>query len=253
MGTPRRQKPILSVLKNPDHFQPPATQQMPMEANPGNVPVSLNDSITRRTSQFQKNNAPYSSMSNKLIRRSLIGKQNQNILDGTYEVSKEDPLEESSSGRTPSRSSLNLCDDEKLEELKCKFDDLHPQETQTPEVEKTTTNFCTLPRRPKSGLCSFHTITFEKGKGKKSLGFTIVGGRDSPRGALGIFIKSILPTGQAAEDGRLRAGDEVLAVNGHACHDLSHEEALKLFKSFKTGEIVLQICRRIKIKMETES
>lgn len=67
-------------------------------------------------------------------------------------------------------------------------------------------NFCTLPRRPKSTVCSFHTIIYEKGPGKKSLGFTIVGGKDSPKGALGIFIKSILENGQASEDGRLRAG-----------------------------------------------
>ncbi|KAJ8923741.1 hypothetical protein NQ315_010322 [Exocentrus adspersus] len=117
----------------------------------------------------------------------------------------------------------------------------------------TTTNFCTLPRRPCSNICSFHTVTLEKGAGKKSLGFTIVGGRDSPKGALGIFVKTIMVNGQAAEDGRLRAGDEILAVNGQVCHDISHADAVLLFKNIKSGSITLHICRRKKTKTSSRA
>lgn len=143
----------------------------------------------------------------------------------------------------------NLCDDDKLK-LKSqeKLCDVTIESTRPSEnLSKmpATSNFCTLPRRTKtSSQCTFLTVAFEKGPGKKSLGFTIVGGADSPRGALGIFIKSIMPNGQAIECGQLRAGDEILAVNGQVCHDLTHQDAVRMFKSVRSGEVVLNICRR---------
>lgn len=112
--------------------------------------------------------------------------------------------------------------------------------------DSNLSNFCTLPRRPRSTICTFHTIVLEKGYGKKALGFSIVGGRDSPKGALGIFVKTILENGQAAEDGKLKAGDEILAVNGQVCCDLSHANAVLMFKSIKSGRITMHICRRTK-------
>jgi len=144
----------------------------------------------------------------------------------------------------------NLCDDDKIK-LKSSQSKEKLCEAVISTLDddcmkaKTTTNFCTLPRRPKTGShCTFHTVAFEKGPGKKSLGFTIVGGADSPRGALGIFIKSIMPNGQAIESGQLQAGDEILAVNGQVCHDRTHQDAVRMFKSVRSGEIVLNICRR---------
>ncbi|KYQ55102.1 hypothetical protein ALC60_06105 [Trachymyrmex zeteki] len=50
---------------------------------------------------------------------------------------------------------------------------------------QSVSKFCTLPRRPRNTVSTFLTVLFEKGAGKKSLGFTIVGGRDSPKGSIG--------------------------------------------------------------------
>lgn len=106
-------------------------------------------------------------------------------------------------------------------------------------------NFNSLPRRrTKAPDCTFHVVHFEKGPGKKSLGFTIVGGSDTSRGSMGIFVKSILPNGQAIDNEHLQTCDEILAVNGQSFQHLTHCEAVKFFKDIKCGSVVLNICRR---------
>jgi hypothetical protein len=48
-------------------------------------------------------------------------------------------------------------------------------------------------------------VVFMKGPGHKSLGFTVVGGKDSNKGSIGIYVKSIFPNGQAF--GLLKEGE----------------------------------------------
>ncbi|KAH8039756.1 hypothetical protein HPB51_008688 [Rhipicephalus microplus] len=114
---------------------------------------------------------------------------------------------------------------------------------------------CTLPRRPRhrdngsvgsassvSSNSELLTVTFVKGPGRGALGFSVVGGRDSPRGALGIYVRRIFAGGQA--EGLLREGDQLLSLNGEPFEGLSHAEAIAAFKRVRQGELVLRVARR---------
>ncbi|KTG39848.1 hypothetical protein cypCar_00036859 [Cyprinus carpio] len=77
-------------------------------------------------------------------------------------------------------------------------------------------------------------------RGPDGLGFSIVGGFGSPHGDLPIYVKTVFSKGAAAEDGRLKRGDQIIAVNGQSLEGVTHEEAVCILKKTK-GAVTLTV------------
>jgi C-terminal processing protease CtpA/Prc len=90
-----------------------------------------------------------------------------------------------------------------------------PQPPASPEAD----TYCTGTLR---------TIVLERGVG--GLGFSIVGGRGSPHGNLPIYVKTVFGEGAAAVDGRLKRGDQIVAVNRRSLENMAHDEAVLVLK-----------------------
>ncbi|XP_043370263.1 multiple PDZ domain protein isoform X15 [Dermochelys coriacea] len=88
------------------------------------------------------------------------------------------------------------------------------------------------------GPPQYKTITLDRGQ--DGLGFSIVGGYGSPHGDLPIYVKTVFAKGAAAEDGRLKRGDQIIAVNGQSLEGVTHEEAVALLKKTK-GTVTLTV------------
>ncbi|XP_056016214.1 afadin-like isoform X4 [Ostrea edulis] len=88
-----------------------------------------------------------------------------------------------------------------------------------------------LPKEPEIA-----TVTFSKVKG--SMGLSIVEATPKSEGqkVSGIYIKSVVPGGAAALDGRLQAGDQLLEVDGKGLVGLSQDKAAELMT--RTGQTV---------------
>ncbi|XP_047221937.1 multiple PDZ domain protein isoform X3 [Girardinichthys multiradiatus] len=84
----------------------------------------------------------------------------------------------------------------------------------------------------------YKTVTLERGL--LGLGFSIVGGFGSPHGDLPIYVKSIFSKGAAVEDGRLKSGDQIIAVNGHCLEGVTHAKAVEILKKAK-GTVILTV------------
>ncbi|XP_056132002.1 inaD-like protein [Lampris incognitus] len=77
-------------------------------------------------------------------------------------------------------------------------------------------------------------------KGSEGLGFSIVGGFGSPHGDLPIYVKTVFSKGAAAVDGRLKRGDQILAVNGESLEGATHDQAVAILKKQK-GTVTLDV------------
>ncbi|KAK2158901.1 hypothetical protein LSH36_162g08045 [Paralvinella palmiformis] len=85
------------------------------------------------------------------------------------------------------------------------------------------------------------------------LGFNIKGGKDAPylEEDDGIFVTKIRPEGTAAEDGRLKEGDKIMEINGYSLLNVTHNEAVNLFRN--SGNVVnLKVIPGVEDKIKAE-
>ncbi|XP_065118254.1 par-3 family cell polarity regulator alpha, b isoform X2 [Paramisgurnus dabryanus] len=81
-------------------------------------------------------------------------------------------------------------------------------------------------------------------KGPEGLGFSITS-RDVPLGGSApIYVKNILPRGAAIQDGRLKAGDRLLEVNGVDLNGRGQEEVVSLLRATPMGGTVSLLVHR---------
>ncbi|XP_029426535.1 partitioning defective 3 homolog isoform X16 [Nannospalax galili] len=82
-------------------------------------------------------------------------------------------------------------------------------------------------------------------KGTEGLGFSITSRDVTIGGSAPIYVKNILPRGAAIQDGRLKAGDRLIEVNGVDLAGKSQEEVVSLLRSTKMeGTVSLLVIRQ---------
>ncbi|XP_072940435.1 uncharacterized protein cno isoform X4 [Epargyreus clarus] len=85
------------------------------------------------------------------------------------------------------------------------------------------------PHDPRPALVQLH-------KNANGMGLSIVAAKGAGQSKLGIYIKSVVPGGAAAADGRLAAGDQLLSVDGHSLVGITQEKAAEYL--VRTGPTV---------------
>uniref|UniRef100_A0A3P8UT23 Ras-associating and dilute domain-containing protein n=1 Tax=Cynoglossus semilaevis TaxID=244447 RepID=A0A3P8UT23_CYNSE len=81
---------------------------------------------------------------------------------------------------------------------------------------------------PPDDLCVVFVVELDKGP--YGLGMGLIDGLHTPLNAPGIYIRTLIPDGPAASDGRLRIGDRILAVNGTSLIGADYQSAVDLIR-----------------------
>ncbi|KAM6940426.1 ras-associating and dilute domain-containing protein isoform 1-T1 [Xenentodon cancila] len=81
---------------------------------------------------------------------------------------------------------------------------------------------------PPDELCVVFVVELDKGP--YGLGMGLIDGLHTPLNAPGIYIRTLIPDGPAASDGRLRIGDRILAVNGTSLIGADYQSAVDLIR-----------------------
>ncbi|XP_052410154.1 membrane-associated guanylate kinase, WW and PDZ domain-containing protein 2 isoform X6 [Carassius gibelio] len=87
-------------------------------------------------------------------------------------------------------------------------------------------------------------------KSSMGFGFTIIGG-DEPDEFL--QVKSVIPDGPAAQDGKMATGDVIVYINGVCVLGTTHADVVKLFQSVPIGQsVTLVLCRGYPLPYDPE-
>nr|XP_055062071.1 ras-associating and dilute domain-containing protein isoform X4 [Misgurnus anguillicaudatus] len=77
-------------------------------------------------------------------------------------------------------------------------------------------------------ICSVFVVDLDKGP--YGLGMGLIDGLHTPLNSPGIYIRTLIPDGPAAADGRLCIGDRILAVNGKSLIGADYQSAVDLIR-----------------------
>ncbi|XP_069468654.1 ligand of Numb protein X 2-like [Ambystoma mexicanum] len=91
-----------------------------------------------------------------------------------------------------------------------------------------------------SSLHCCKEISLQKSN-SESWGFSIVGGFEEHKGYQPFFIKTIVPATPAYFDGRLKCGDEIVAVNGRTATGMSNSELIPMLKEQRNKVILMVV------------